>query len=488
MIASSFRARLFAVIAITTLGLVIGCHDSTGTGGGPAFLVVAPDSVPLLRFDSVALAVSVLDKDSALVSGVSITFQSTDTTIAKVSNLGVVHSSGPIGHATVVVTAAGLHRNIPVVVTGTPFQIAVSPSDTGVRAGQSYQLRTAVLDFYGDSLPNQPRVFESFDTAIAIVSSTGLVNAKKAGHATLRVSSGALASLATVAVLDTNIIARIPLGDAPYGVAASSAGVVYIAPIVGPAVRRLDMTTFALTDAITVGGDPAQVAFAGAGTALVTKRAAGSVGIIDVASHTQIDTIAIPGSPYPIRVSNDGATAYVASPGSWLYKLDVASRTRVDSVPAPPLSFHLALGPGDSLLYLSSKYDGTVTEVRTSTMTVVRTFTTGGTPQGIVVSEDGAELYVADETGPLRIWSLSSATEIDTASTGGGTFGVALTPDGTKLFVGTTAGVIFLINRVTRAVIHRLDVGGTPRNIAVDPVTGYAVVPNEAGGWIDIVK
>ena len=104
------------------------------------------------------------------------------------------------------------------------------------------------------------------------------------------------------------------------------------------------------------------------------------------------------------------------------------------------------------------------------------------------VSQNGAELYVADEGGPLRIWSLTSATQIDTVATGGSTFGVALTPDGTKLFVGTTAGKILLVNRATRGIIHSINVGGTPRNIAVDPITGYAVVPNEAGGWVDIVK
>jgi DNA-binding beta-propeller fold protein YncE len=400
---ASLRARLSAILVITTMALVIGCHDSTGAGGRPAFLVVDPDSVDLFLFDSLQLSASVLDEDSALISGASVTFLSTDTSIAKVSSLGVIHSGGTPGRATIVVTADTLHKTVP-------------------------------------------------------------VNVKP-------------------------IVARISLADAPYGVAASDAGVVYVAPILGPAVRRIDMTTFTLTDAITVGGNPTQVAFVGAGgTAVVTKRASGSIGVIDVATHAQIDTIAIPGSPYPIRVTGNGTTAYVTSNAGWLYKVDIASRTRIDSLAMSDPSLQLALGPGDSLLYVASQFLGSVTEVRTATMVVKRTFMTGGTPQGVAVSQNGAELYVSDEGGPLRIWSLSSATEIDTVSTGGGTFGVALTPDGTKLFVGTTAGVIFKIDRASHGILSRLDVGGTPRNIAVDPVTGYAVVPNEAGGWIDIVK
>lgn len=484
------KANVRKVLAGLVLLLGAASCSKSSTGAAvPAYLVVAPDSVALFRFDSLALTAHVLDRDSALLTGIAVTFHSSNATIVEVTPVGLVRSVGPTGKVTVTVSATGVTKNIPVTVTGKPKSIVANPADTAVRQGASYQLRTRVLDSLGDSVANAPRAFRSGDTSIAVVSGTGLVTAKKTGQATLQVSSGSLFTFVSVAVLDTNVIARVPLADAPYGVAASSAGVVYVTQVVAFAVRRLNMATLKLTDSIPVGADPIQVAFAGAGaTALVTKRSSHSIGIIDVATHTQIATIPIPGDPYPIRISANGATAYVTSTAGWLYKIDIASRTRIDSVPAPDPSTQLALGPGDSLAYFSSEFAGTVTEVRTATMTAVRTFPTGGTPQGLAVSQNGTELYVADESGPLRIWSLTSATQIDTVATGGGTFGVALTPDGTKLFVGTTAGKIFLVNRTTRAIIHAITVGGTPRNIAVDPITGYGVVPNEAGGWVDIVK
>lgn len=491
MVTLSTRLRLAALVAFGTGVLVAACgRDSTGGGNGPKFLVVSPDPVGLIRFDSVQLSVSVLDKDSALISGVSVSFQSTDTAIAKVSNLGMVHSTGPRGATTIGVTAATLHRNVPVTVTSTPTTIVVAPLDTTVKQGATYQLRTAVLDAFGDSLANAPRSFQSADTSVAVITTSGLVTTRNSGHTSFLVSSGILANPgAAVTVTDSNVVATIPLANAPYGVAASGTGVVYVTPIIGPAVRRVNMSNFTLTDAITIGGDPAQVAFAGAGaTALVTQRAAGLVSIIDVATHSRLDTIKIPGSPYPVRVSANGATAYVTSTIGWLYKLDIASRTRIDSVAAPDPALQLALGPGDSLLYFSSQSAGTVTEVRTATMAVVRTFTPGGTPQGVAVSQDGAELYIADEAGPLRIWSLSGGTQIDSIATGGSTFGIALTPDGTQLYVGTTAGRIFKVDRVSRAILYQANVGGTPRNIAVDPVTGYAIIPNEASNLIDIMK
>lgn len=479
--------------AFIALGAVVvstsSCSNSSTGAAVPAFLVVSPDSITLFRFDSTALTVHVLDKDSALLTGAAVTFRSSDTNTVRVTPVGVVGSVGPTGKATVRISAGGVTKTVPVTVTGKPKSISASPADTSIKLGASYQIRTRVLDSLGDSVANAPRTFHSTDTTIAVVSGTGLVTGRKPGQVFVQVASGTVGTFVSVSVLDSNVIARIPLANAPYGVAASSAGVVYVTQVLAFAVRRIDMATLKLTDSIPVGADPIQVAFAGAGaTALATKRLSHSIGIIDVATHAQIDTIAIPGDPYPIRISANGATAYVTSTAGWLYKIDIASRTRIDSVPAPDPSTQLTLGPGDSLAYFSSEFAGTVTEVRTATMTAVRTFTTGGTPQALAVSQNGAELYVADESGPLQVWSLASATRIDSVPAVRNAFGMALTPDGTKLFVGTSTGKIFLVNRTTRGVIHSIDVGGNARNVAVDPVTGYAVVPNESGGWVDIVK
>jgi DNA-binding beta-propeller fold protein YncE len=366
-----------------------------------------------------------------------------------------------------------------------PALMTIAPDTVTLQRLDSVQLTVVVSDKDTAPITGAKVTFASSDPTIIRVSAAGKVLAVGGiGPATVTVTAGGVAQSAVI-----NVFGRVALNSAPYGAAASVNGVVYITPILGPAVRRLNVSTYALTDVVLVGGDPAQVQFDGAGTtAFVTKRAGGLVGIINVASHSQTDSIVVPGNPYPIRVLPNGATAFVTSTDGWLYKLDVGSHSIVDSLLMPDPALQMAWGPGDSLLYVSSEGLGTVTEVRVATMTVVRTIPVGGTPQALAVAPNGSELYVADESGPLRIMSLVTMNQVDTVATGGATFGVALNPTGSTLYVGTTAGKIVVIDRLSRSILRVYSVGGTPRLIAVDPVSGTAVVPNEAGEWIDVVR
>jgi DNA-binding beta-propeller fold protein YncE len=366
-----------------------------------------------------------------------------------------------------------------------PALVVVAPDTVTLPRLDSVQLSVLVADKDTVPITGATLTYVSSDPAIVTVTDSGRVHAVGGiGSATVSISAGTVIAHAVI-----NVFGRVALANAPYGVAASAGGVVYITPILGPAVRRLDLSTLTLTDAVAGGGDPAQVQFDATGaTAFVTKRAAGLVAIVDVATHAQIDSVFVPGDPYPIRVSSDGAAAFVTSNSGWLYKIDVASRAIVDSVQMPDPSLQLAWGPGDSLLYVSSEVLGTVTEVRTASLAVARVIDVGGYPQALVVAPDGSELYVADQAGPLRIFDLATETQVDTVATGGGTFGLALTPNGNTLYVGTTLGRIFVVDRSTRAIQRVYTLGGTPRLIAVDPITGAAVVPNEAGETVDVVR
>lgn len=486
------RAAGFALAAL----IVGGCHsDSTGPNPQPtpAFVVVTPSPLLLTPRDSTQLSVGVLDKDSALITGVPVTFTSSDTSVVQVSAAGQVRAAATVGVGQVTVSAGNAHATVPIQVAGTPVLVSAQPTDTTITEGRSFQYRFRLIDSLGDSIRYAPVAsFQIGDSVGLHVSAGGVVTGASGGPNTVQVRIGTLSSgILTVVVNDTNVVAHIPLAGAPYGVAVTSGGAVYVAPIIGTAIHRIALPGGTLADSATLngGGDPAQIAFNATGdTAFVTKRAAGALAVVGLAAGAQVDSVVIPGDPYAVAVDGAGHAFVGTGNGQWLYRVDLGSRTRTDSTAVTPGVYHMAMGVGDSLVYVGLQSLGEVDEVRTATLAVKRTFTTPGKVQAVATSGDGTELYVANETGPLRIISLATGTQTDSVKTLGGSFGVTVSSDGATLGITTVSGYVYFLNRSTRALRHRVYVGGTPRLIRIDPVSGLAVIANEGGAEVDVVR
>jgi DNA-binding beta-propeller fold protein YncE len=109
------------------------------------------------------------------------------------------------------------------------------------------------------------------------------------------------------------------------------------------------------------------------------------------------------------------------------------------------------------------------------------------------VSLDGAELYVADEsgTGSIDIYDLAEATFSLSIPSGatfgtGGPFGLAISPDGASVYVGVITGdgpgLIQVIEAATHTIQHTLtSCGEIPRRIAFGYSGGLAVIADETG-------
>jgi DNA-binding beta-propeller fold protein YncE len=145
------------------------------------------------------------------------------------------------------------------------------------------------------------------------------------------------------------------------------------------------------------------------------------------------------------------------------------------------------------MLYASSFTTGTVSEIDLASKSVARTFFVGGEPQGIAVSLDGAELYVADESGmgDIDIYDLAGATLAASVPSGatassGGPFGLAMSPDGATVYVGVITGdgpgLIQVIDVGTHTIERTItSCGGIPRRIGFGYSGGLAVIADETG-------
>src|SRR5438046_7755615 len=167
------RHSLVRAVALSACAIVGGCSSTSGPN--VTHLLVSPDAVRLVRFDSLQLSVSPLDEGGRLITGVAVSFASNDTTIVRVSNLGRVRSVGPLGSTTVAVTGGGTTTLVEATVYNFPAAIVVSPQDTAIRQKGAVQLTATVVDNTGTPVPGQSVSFVTGNAGIASVSPTGLV-------------------------------------------------------------------------------------------------------------------------------------------------------------------------------------------------------------------------------------------------------------------------------------------------------------------------
>lgn len=88
----------------------------------------------------------------------------------------------------------------------------------------------------------------------------------------------------------------------------------------------------------------------------------------------------------------------------------------------------------------------------------------------------------------IEIYDLGSGASLAPIPTGGPAFDLTLSADGAALWVSLSgSGEVQVYDRASRALLHALRTGGTPRRIAVTLATSFVVVANEAG-WVDFLK
>ena len=181
-------------------------------------------------------------------------------------------------------------------------------------------------------------------------------------------------------------------------------------PFCGSSVTRFNAIDASLGAPVGVGQTPAHVAIDPAGTtAYVTNQFAQSVSVVDIATNTSKGTIPLPGSDaFNLRVSPDGSRLYVTRADGTLFVINTADRSIVTTVAVGPAANGLAFHPSQPILYVSSIQAGTVTAINTQTNAVQRMYTLGGAPQRIAVSNDGTQLYAANEVSGMNVLNLST--------------------------------------------------------------------------------
>jgi YVTN family beta-propeller protein len=217
-----------------------------------------------------------------------------------------------------------------------------------------------------------------------------------------------------ITILDTflgSLIGFIPLTSAPVDFALSPDGsriyAIAVAPTGAPAsVLIIDTASESVSGAVQVGVDAFKMVSSADGSRIYVANAGdNTVSVIDTASITLAGTIPMPlnYSPRGLAISPDGTRLYAAL----------------------ELTLFVPNSPGEP-----------VVTIDTASNTILRSTTVGFGVEHLVVTPDGARVYVANaSTKSLLVIDASNGSVVDEVNLHDQPDTLAITPDGTRIFV-----------------------------------------------------
>lgn len=268
-------------------------------------------------------------------------------------------------------------------------------------------------------------------------------------------------------------------------------------------VSVIDLATNTVVATVPVGEYPQGVAVNPAGTAVyVANSDSNEVTVIDTATR---DTTTIPAGegPVGIAVHPDGTRIYVANVDD-VSVIDRATNTIVDKIVCGTRPIGLAVHPDGSIIYVANVMDGTVTVFNTETHQVVDTIELepaaddegwASSPVAMVLHPDGTYLYVANRVGST-LSAINTAThEYIARSFAHNHCGIALNRTGTILYLpdfdawpmpptGTTMDVI---NAETLEPITTVEGLAGPMYVSVHPEGTRLYITNHMSDKVSVI-
>lgn len=131
--------------------------------------------------DTAVIVATVTDARGATLAGASLRWRSSDSTVASVDSGGNIVARAP-GRATVEVRVREVFASAAILVRQQADRLVlVGDSLLDVSAGDTARVAAAAVDAKGHRIRGVTPLWQSADTAVAIVDSTGLVLARRAG-------------------------------------------------------------------------------------------------------------------------------------------------------------------------------------------------------------------------------------------------------------------------------------------------------------------
>jgi YVTN family beta-propeller protein len=291
----------------------------------------------------------------------------------------------------------------------------------------------------------------------------------------------ALHDESALAVLDTGanrVLGYVPVPLGPHGLAVTPDGrKVYVGSDQLSTVSVVDTATDRVTAQIEVGLSPYGLAVSGDGRQLlVSVWGANEVVIIDTATDRITGRVSVP-RPDRSAISPDGRIAYVgsASPdGPALAIVDLTKPAKIGSVALSHTPSALGFSHDGTRLYFMVTGADSVHVLDPGRNRVVGRIQAGAAPYGLVsIGSAHGGLVVSQARNEVEIVDPARNTLSGTVAVGELPYGIAMSADERTAYVtnegSSDVSVVDLVDRKVTATIPIDNVGGTPREIVVQP-------------------
>ena len=218
------RLVIFLAASLVVLGTAAGCGDSATEPPAPApdaprptTVMVNPATAELAVLGAtVQLTAEVRDQNARVMADVTVTWSSSDWSVAAVDASGLVTGVAE-GMATITASAGQASGAAEVTVTQPVASVEVSPAAETIGLGRTLQLTAVGFEENGDAVEGAEFSWESSDTAVARVDASGLVTGVAEGLATITASAGNGEGTAEITVVDLERPALVALYEATDG-------------------------------------------------------------------------------------------------------------------------------------------------------------------------------------------------------------------------------------------------------------------------------
>ena len=154
-----------------------------------ASVAVAPASATIVVGATQQLTATPLDSAGNPLTGRTVTWTSSDPTVAPVSGSGLV-TGVAVGSVTITATSEGKSGTASITVNPPPVAtVTVSPASASIRVGSTVQLTATLKDANGNVLTGRTVTWTSSNTKAATVNASGLVTGLATGSATITATS-----------------------------------------------------------------------------------------------------------------------------------------------------------------------------------------------------------------------------------------------------------------------------------------------------------